>query len=169
MTQIKTNLRPYVESDGPYIVDLLNSGAGTLSGEAGIWTPARLIAVMGKMSAYHTIVFEKNLKAVVAGLAGIHNFCPISGRGELVAWCLSPDQTKTIPDATVLTPIVEWAFGRLRINRLHLYVADGNNIMSDIAAVGFVPEGIARGHFMIKGQVRDATICSLLYSNWLAK
>jgi len=163
---IKSSIRPYLETDSTLLIQLLEGGMGPMLGFSGHWSQHRWKNFLSELASYQTVFFEKNLKAVEAGFAGLKDYNAINGSANLIFFCLGPDNKNTLPSASALVPVLEWAFQRLRLNKLTIEVVDGNDILNHLEELGFVAEGVRQKAFQINSDLKDVTVCSILFQTW---
>lgn len=163
------SLRSYLDSDGVMLTSLLNTGMGAAIGQPGPWNESRLKSFLKTFVATQTFVLKKGLKTVEAGFVGLTNYNSISNRAEMVFLCLSPVVNCTMPDSRAVELAVDWAFGRMRLNKITVQIIEGNEILGYLEEAGFTAEGVRQSEYVIGGEAKDVTVCSISSHSWKPK
>jgi len=93
---------------------------------------------------------------------------PLARHAE-VGIALLPEARGKGVGTAALAQVVEFAFVRRNLRRLHLVVIASNAAgIASYRKVGFVEEGRRREHCWVRGHYEDEVIMGLLRSDWLA-
>lgn len=164
--ELSISLRNHMDTDGPLLIDILNSGKGLLLGRTGLSNTGSWAALRAEMSAEQVIVAEKNLKSYLVGYAGITNHSVPARRAELAIFCIGPDASRSIPDRKTLDAALDWCFNSLGLNKVSIEVLDGNGILGILESAGFVAEGARKSQYQIGQNRVDSVLLSLVSSAW---
>lgn len=164
MKEVKFSLRSYLDSDASALKSFMSLGYGASLGEPGLYSDEQWADFRSTMSAEKTIVAEKGIKSVEVGYCGIKNYHISSRRAELVMFCWSNSDDKTIADVAALNAVLDWGFLQLGLNKITISVLDNNRILSLLESCGFIAEGTRKQSVAVGSQVLDVTIMGLLSS-----
>jgi RimJ/RimL family protein N-acetyltransferase len=115
-----------------------------------------------------TADFTITVDGTVVGRVNLFNEDCLARHAEVGIALLPEARGKGIGTAA-LAQLVEFAFVRRNLRRLHLVVIASNAAaIASYRKIGFVDEGLRREHCWVRGRYEDEVIMGLLRSDWLA-
>jgi RimJ/RimL family protein N-acetyltransferase len=112
--------------------------------------------------------FTITVDGAVLGKVGLFAEDPLARHAEVGIGLLPEARGKGVGTAA-LAQVVEFAFVRRNLRRLHLVVIASNAAgIASYRRVGFVEEGRRREHCWVRGRYEDEVLMGLLRSDWLA-
>jgi RimJ/RimL family protein N-acetyltransferase len=100
------------------------------------------------------------------GWINLHAIVPRHRRAELGIWLARGARGRGVA-SRALTLVIEWAFAKLDVERLDLTTTPENDRMIATAErLGFVREGLLRGHALERGKRVDVVWLGLLRHEW---
>jgi RimJ/RimL family protein N-acetyltransferase len=112
--------------------------------------------------------FTVTLDGVAVGRVNLFHEDPLARHAEVGIGLLPEARGKGVGTAA-LGQLVEFAFVRRNLRRLHLIVIASNAAaIASYGKLGFVEEGRRREHCWVRGSYEDEVLMGLLRSNWLA-
>lgn len=111
-------------------------------------------------------VIVDNVSNAVIGTCLLFRFEPESARAE-IGYALARPHWGSGYMREALSALITFAFTRLSLRRLEAEV-DPRNLASDrlLLNIGFVREGLLRERWVMKGEVKDASVYGLLRHEW---
>ena len=121
---------------------------------------------LAKMDADRNVRFVIDLAGETVGSVGLFDFDELARHAEVGIALVPESRGKGIGTAAI-SQIVEFAFVRCNLRRVHLQA-----ISSNLAAIrayekaGFVIEGRQREHAWVRGRYEDIVVMGILRSEW---
>jgi RimJ/RimL family protein N-acetyltransferase len=169
-------LRPYAPSDLPLVrqaaadplIPSISSIPRQYSDDAGRGFIQRQHARSTEGDGYSFVIAGAAEPTTGIGSIGLWLRDIDSGRASIGYWLIASARGHGLA-AEALRAIVSFAFGELRIPRLHLFVEPWNIASARTAeAAGFGREAALRGWERIDGEQHDVECFALLWTEWAA-
>lgn len=169
--ETEIELRQVEHTDIAQLTGIINAGFSNLLGIFELWSDSSFAGFLNTFERTYCICMNKGFKAFVIGFAGLSKIHPTNHNAELTLFMIDEGgPTATIKDSAAgrkaLDAILNTAFNRLNLNKLIINVLETNDILGILESRGFIAEGVRRAAIRKNNRWYDATVCSILASEY---